>query len=390
MQIPLLPASPRFAMTATYTAFGTGVGALAGSMPVVTRAAGIGDFYLGLAITASTLCTVATLSAGGAISRFASNRAMLLWSLPLFALSLLATLTAASPILFVIVFLWLGLMFGLTDVFMNAEGTAIETDLGKPIFSLLHACVSLGMPVMALIASHLSTEVGTWATGLVVSVFFAVAWAQVRANIPARSLARGRTAKLSGLPNKTPMVLLGIAIGLIVAAETTAILWSAKLLDAQAPELAAIAGAGAAFFGICNAAVRVRGDWLRARFGDLPLMMVSLLIATAGFAAFGFSQSFAASVASFAVIGFGTAALVPCAIAIAAAHVPGNRAAGISFISVMSAVPRIAAPWVFGWLVSTTSFSLAFSLFAAVLVVALVLIVALRNLKRQAPGFSST
>jgi hypothetical protein len=61
--------------------------------------------------------------------------------------------------------------------------------------------------------------------------------------------------------------------------------------------------------------------------------------------------------------------------------VPGNRAAGISFISVMSAVPRIAAPWAFGWLITATSFNLAFSLFAGVLVVALILIVVLRNLK---------
>ena len=292
-------------MTATYTAFGTAVGALAGSMPTVTRAAGIDDFNLGLAITASTLCTVAMLSAGGAISRFVTNRTMLLWSQPLFALALLATLISTSPWIFLIVFLWLGLMFGLADVFMNAEGTAIETDLGKPIFSLLHACVSLGMPVMALVASYLSTEVGTWATGLVVSAFFAIAWALIKANVPGRSLARGRTARLTGLPNKTPLVLLGIAVGLIVAAETTAILWSAKLLDAQAPELAAIAGAGAAFFGICNAVVRVQGDRLRARFGDLPLMMGSLMVAIAGFAAFGFSESFAASVVSFAVIGLG-------------------------------------------------------------------------------------
>ena len=381
MQIPLFPASPRFAMTTTYTAFGVGVGALAGSMPAVTRTAEIDDFNLGLAITASTLCTVVMLSAGGAISRFASNRTMLLWALPLFALFLVATLVSTSPWMFYIVFLWLGLMFGVTDVFMNAEGTAIETDLGKPIFSLLHACVSLGMPVMALVASYLSTQIGPWATGFVAAGFFAIAWMQVKANVPSRSLALGRTARLLGLPNKTPMVLLGIAVGLIVAAETTAILWSAKLLDAAAPELAAIAGAGAAFFGICNAVVRVQGDWLRARFGDLPLMIGSLMVAIAGFAAFGFSEGFAASVASFAVIGLGTAVLVPCGIALAANHVPGNRAAGISFIAAMSAAPRITAPWAFGWLITATSFNFAFSLFAGVLMVALILIVALRNLK---------
>ena len=381
MQIPFLPATPRFAMTATFTAFGTAVGALAGSIPTVSRAAGIDNFELGIAITLSTFCTVTMLSAGGTISRHASNRMVLLWSLPLFAAALLATLVSTSPWVFYTVFLWLGLMFGLTDVFMNAEGSAIEVEMGRPIFSLLHACVSIGMPVMALAASYLSTAHGTWATGLVTAIFFVIAWLLVYANIPARSLSGGRSARFSAIGNKTPLVLLGIATGLIVAAETSAILWSAKLLDAQAPELAAIAGAGAAFFGLCNAAVRVRGDMLRERFGDLPLMIFSLFVAIAGFAALGLSQSFAASVASFAVVGVGIAVLVPCAFAIAANHVPGNRAAGISFIALMSAVPRIGAPWIFGWVVTVTTIGAAFGLFAGVLAVALVLIVALRNLK---------
>ena len=45
---------------------------------------------------------------------------------------------------------------------------------------------------------------------------------------------------MSTLPNKSPLVLLGIAAGLIIAAETAALLWSAKLLDEIAPSLAAI------------------------------------------------------------------------------------------------------------------------------------------------------
>jgi len=199
--------------------------------------------------------------------------------------------------------------------------------------------------------------------------------------IPARRLAIGREARMASVARKLPLVLLGTATGLIIAAETSAILWSAKLLDAQAPELAAIAGAGAAFYGLCNALFRFQGDWLRAKFGDLPLMIGSLVIAIAGFAALGLSRSFAASVAAFAIVGFGTAVLVPCALALAANYVPGNRAAGISFISIMSAVPRIAAPWLFGWLVTATAIGIAFGVFAGVLSVALILIVVMRNLK---------
>ena len=66
-------------------------------------------------------------------------------------------------------------------------------------------------------------------------------------------------------------MLLGIAAGLIIAAETAALLWSAKLLNDIAPSLAAIAGLGAAFFGLCNAAVRFPGDRMRSLLGERTL-----------------------------------------------------------------------------------------------------------------------
>ena len=115
---------------------------------------------------------------------------------------------------------------------------------------------------------------------------------------------------------------------LIIAGETAALMWSAKLLDELAPSLAAIAGLGAAFFGICNAAVRFPGDRLRARFGDLPLMVVSLVIAICGFLVLGVSGNFAVSAAAFAAVGLGTAVLIPCIFALAARFVPANRAGG--------------------------------------------------------------
>jgi hypothetical protein len=36
---------------------------------------------------------------------------------------------------------------------------------------------------------------------------------------------------------------------------------------------AVIAGVGAAFFGLCNAAVRFPGDMMRSLFGDMPPMI---------------------------------------------------------------------------------------------------------------------
>ena len=172
---------------------------------------------------------------------------------------------------------------------------------------------------------------------------------------------------------------MGLAIGLSVAAETSSLFWSAKLLNDQAPELAAIAGLGAAFYGTCNAIVRFRGDRLRARYGEIPLMLGSLALATAGFIVLGLSHSFALNVIAFAAVGFGLAILCPCLFNLAAAQVPANRAAGLSFVSLIAGPPRILAPWIFGWVATSQSTSFAFGLCALLMVVAFGLIISLQN-----------
>ncbi len=140
-------------------------------------------------------------------------------------------------------------------------------------------------------------------------------------------------------------MVLGIAAGLIIAAETAALLWSAKLLDELAPSLAAIAGLGAAFFGLCNAAVRFPGDWLRSHFGDLPLMIASLIVSIGGFTALGLSQSFLASVMAFAAVGLGTAPSHSLHLRHGRALRAAEPGGGLSFVSLLTALPRCAAPW---------------------------------------------
>ncbi len=352
-------------------------------MPSIMRNAQIDSETMGFGLTISTFMTVAAMVLGGTVARFASNRTVLLGIIPCFAVLLFAYLTAQSPLWFYVAIIPLGLAFGLTDVFMNAEASAIEHDLRRPVFTAFHAGVSIGVAVIAVVASFLSTMAGTWATGLLMACFspspgsrLPVAWRIAR-------WLRAR-ARMMNIPNKRPLVLLGIAAGLIIAGETAALLWSAKLLDELAPALAAIAGLGAAFYGLCNASLRLPGDKLRRAFGDLPLMIASLILSIAGFAALGLTSSFAASVVAFAAVGLGTALLIPCIFAMAAAYVPANRAGGISFVSLLTALPRILAPWAFGIAAGELGISFAFGLVAIGLGAALTLILILQATRRTA------
>lgn len=368
-------AAPRATVTMVFIAFGAAIGGLAGSMPSVMRNAGLDAQTFGLGLTLSTLATVLAMSLGGQIARWASNRTVLLAVLPAFAFAFMAYLTAQSPLWFFVAIPLMGACFGLTDLFMNAEAVALEHDMRRPVFMAFHGAVSAAVAVMAIGASFLSTAVGTWSVGTAAAAFFALAWLMVYRGLPPRPLAPARANGKATLSNRAPLMLLGIAAGLIIAAETAALLWSAKLLDEMAPALAAIAGVGAAFFGLCNAAVRFPGDAMRSLSGDMPLMVGSLVISIIGFAALGLSTSYGLSVAAFATVGLGLALLIPCIFTRAAGLVPENRAGALSFVSLLTAVPRILAPLAFGAVAAGFGTAFAFGLVALGLMAALALVI---------------
>ena len=380
-----MPSTPRAAITAVFFAFGAMVGGFSGSFPAIMENSGIGRFEFGLGTMMSMFADVVAMSAAGFISRRYSNRAMLLALLPAVGLAAFAFMTSASPLMFFVANIAYGAAMGGTDVFMNGEGSAIERDAGRPIFSTFHGVLSWSIPVFALLGSLLSTMASPWMTWVLQSAALCFAWVCVFRNVPARPRAVLESKHGSPLPYKFPLVLIGIIAGICFAAELSALIWSAQLLDEKAPRLAAIAGLGAAFYGVCNATMRSFGDRLRNRFNDLPVLLTSIAIAMLGFVLLGLSSSFTMSVAAFAIVGFGTALLTPCSWALAASYAPQNRVAALSFAGAIAGTPRVVAPMIFGWVASNHGIESAFGLLAAALAVALCVAMILTTARTPAP-----
>jgi MFS family permease len=263
---------------------------------------------------------------------------------------------------------------------MNAEASAIEHDLRKPVFTAFHGAVSLAMAAAAIVSSYVSASYGPAYAAAAAAACLAVAMIAVYRNVPARASGMSSGASILQMAWNKPLLLMGLVAGISITMETSTMFWSAKLLDEQAPELARIAGLGVAFYGLCNAAVRFNGDLMRARFSEFPLMLISLLVAIVGLAGLGLSLSFATNVVAFAAIGFGLAMICPCLFNMAASMVPHNRAGGIGFISLVAGVPRVLGPYAFGWVASAYSTGTAFGLGATLLLLAMGLILALRTL----------
>lgn len=378
--------TPRMAIMAVFAAFGAIVGAFAGSVPQIMAQSGLNNASYGLGITIMTAATVGAMSLSGMLARYFSHRALLLTLLPIQLILAYLMLTGSSTLLFFIIAPLFGMAGGAIDVIMNAEGGAIEADLKRPVYTAFHGSVSLSIAILAITSSLLSTNVGPWASVAAASIVVLVAVWWVYVAVPARALPiksikadQEKAMRAFSLP----IILIGLAAGLIIACEVTALLWSSELLAQTAPELAAISGLGAAFFGLCNAAVRFPGDFLRARFGEIPLMTATLTVAVIGFAGLGLTSGFAANVFFFALAGMGLSVICPCLFAMASNQTPMNRAAGLGAAMLIAGIPRIAAPTTFGWIAEEYSTRLAFGLCALVALAAMMVIIGISQLNKH-------
>ena len=374
MTIPKFLASPRAAIMAVFAAFGAIVGTFSGSVPQMMAGANLTNTSYGLAITLMTATTVASMAISGSLAARFSHRTLLLILLPLAWVIYTGMLVAQSSLFFFIAAALAGGVLGSIDVIMNAEGGAIEVDLKRPVYTAFHGSVSLSVACFAIVSSILSTEIGTWASMAAAGIIVIIAMVMVQKYLPARVLPVKKSV-VGGVRHFTkPLILIGIAAGLVIACEICALFWSSKLLADTAPQLAAISGIGAAFFGLCNASVRFFGDRLRARFGEINLMISTMSVAIIGFAGLGLSTGFAANVFFFALTGFGLSLLCPCLFAMSSRETPQNRAAGLSISMLVAGVPRIIAPSAFGVMAQNYSTSAAFGACAFVLVVAIIVI----------------
>ena len=251
-----------------------------------------------------------------------------------------ALLNASSEAWVAIALIVAGFLGGVVDVLMNAEGARIERRLGRPILARLHAAASAGMALGAILGSLIAASAAPWAAGILAALALAVRGRRLPsrgAGRSSRSGAGGRCGR-SGLSFAPALIGLGVVVGVSIAAELAASLWSTLLLREEAPKLAAISGLGAAFFSACQAALRFNADAIRLRVSDLRIIIASFAIAAAGFALVSAQAGFARERRGFALIGVGTGPIVPCGFALAARQSAAGPAVGLASASLFSAL----------------------------------------------------
>ena len=364
--------TPRLAITLTYICFGVCVGANLGALPELQAHSGVTPYIFGFMAALGTLANIAMMALGGTINKRFDHRTVLLFIIPLVFVSTLYSLTVTSIFTFALSFFIFNVMIGTLDLFMNAEGASIEHKAGKPIFASLHGATLVAMAVFGLIGSYVSVTYGTVYAALPTLPVLTAAYYAVYTTIPhsVGHAEQQQQASRAQLPVKV-LVLIGAVIGLDVACELAAVQWSGQLLAKLQPSLAAYSGLGIAFYGLCNGSVRLIGDRLRTRFGDVPLIYASFSIGLVGFAILATTPGFAVSVFAFAMAGMGLALIFPCMFSIAGQLAPKARAAALGLVSGIGGIPRVLFPILLGSLASAYGLNSIYAAAAVTCTVAL-------------------
>ncbi|WP_227306042.1 MFS transporter [Acidisoma cellulosilyticum] len=331
-------------------------------VPYAKARTGLGTATFGLVLIGLGVGAVAVMPLiSWGLGRYGSRRV-------LFAGALLLTITLpllgwlASPVLLAAALIVFGFSIGTFDAAMNTQAVEVERLSARPMMSGFHGMFSVGgligsLGLTILLGAGLAVSIGAVLTAAVVLL---VALWRVPSLLPGvesppaeRRLDEPRTRRAF----HPLVVLVGVLCFVGFLGEGAALDWSALFLHGKGLP-AAYGGLGYAAFSVTMACGRLSGDRLTRRFGTVPLLRVSALIATAGWCAVVFLPG-PAAVLGFALVGVGASNIVPLLFS-AAARVPGVPASiSIPVISAVGYAGMLCGPGIIGFVAGATSLGTA-------------------------------
>ncbi len=319
--------------------------------------ASFGAVLIGLGVGAVLIMPLVSwgLSRHGARRCMGASCALLTLVLPLLAI-------LASPLGLALALLCFGLGLGGLDAGMNAQAVEVEARSSRPLMSGFHGMFSIGgltgsLGLTLLLASGLSVAVAALA---VAAIFLTVWLTCLRGLLPGREprAAPGRPSSLRLAVHPAVLLIGGLCfIGFL--GEGATLDWSALFLHGKGLATA-YGGIGYAAFSVTMAAGRLTGDRVVKRFGAVPVLRVSAVVAAIGWAVAVLAPG-AAAVAGFALVGLGAANIVPLLFG-AAARVRGvPTSVSIPLISALGYAGMLCGPAMIGFAAAATSLGLALS-----------------------------
>lgn len=105
---------------------------------------GVDEGVLGLCLLGQPVGAIATFLVSSRLVETVGTRIVLLWGIPLAALSIAMMALVPTPLLLFLVFVFFGVLFALTNVAMNVEADRVEAATGKRLMNSCHGIWSIG------------------------------------------------------------------------------------------------------------------------------------------------------------------------------------------------------------------------------------------------------
>ncbi|MBO0983193.1 MFS transporter [Rathayibacter sp. SD072] len=333
--------------------------------PAIRDALGLSTADVGVLILAMSIGAIVGLALSTAIMSMLGARRGMVAGLTVCAsgvaiLGVAADSLGTLPLAFAGMAL-LGFGNGAVDVMMNVEGAANEKAFGTTLLPLFHAFFSLGTVAGALIgaaASALGIPVAAHLVGvavvIVATVLVAIRSVPVRTDLDTQGVAtakapvRERVAASLGVWRDPRLVFIGLIMLGMAFAEGSANDWmTLAMVDGHGTDQTT----AAVVFGVFVAAMtvgRVIGGPVLDRFGRVPVLRASALLAVVGILLFILAPVDALVIAGAVAWGLGCSLGFP--VGMSAAAEGAHSAARVSAVAMLGYVAFLVGPPAIGFL----------------------------------------
>lgn len=333
--------------------------------PQIKSDLGLSNAQYGLAVASFPFgALVAGLAAGALIRRFRSSRVAVAGTV-LTGLGVLCAGVAPSWVALAVTLFLAGSMDAITDVAQNSHGLRVQRLYGRSILNGFHAVWSIGAVLGGLmggLAAGLNVPRGVH-LGVSALVFSLVSLTALRFLLPGPEPTASNVSSEAASQLESDPARRGapgrLRLGLVVAALVLIALGGALVEDAgstwAAVYLSGTLGAGVAVASFGYVALvgsqfvgRLLGDRFVDRFGQRAVARAGGVLAAVGMGAALLFPSVPATIAGFALAGFGVSTLVPAAMH-GADELPGLRpGTGLTLVSWLMRLGFLLSPPVVG------------------------------------------
>ncbi|MBE1498208.1 MFS family permease [Amycolatopsis lexingtonensis] len=345
----------RIAVATVFFVVGVLLGTWFTRVPELRTALGLDFAELGAVLVCQTVGVLIAMQVAGQLSAHLDSRTVLRWTAAVVPwCPVLVTVTPGAFAAAAAMLVW-GLLAGLLDVAMNAQGVALERAGRRPFLSGLHAVWGAGAltgSLGSLAAVRAGVPLGVH-FAVVAAVLCVLASAAGRHALP-ETAGRGPGERVGLRSGWTRAVLVLGALGAAAAlCEGAVSSWCGVFLREQRGAAVEVASLGYFVFVLAQTLTRVFGDRGHRVLGPAALLRWSMAATVAGVLLAVLSPDPWVALAGFAVQGCGLAVVIPV-IAGAVGHgAAGNTSLAIARYSTLHQAGVLAGPAVFGWLAQT-------------------------------------